>query len=44
LGPQLISGTLVSIQRSPLQVDRVVVVINIELPYPLNNLELHLVV
>lgn len=44
LGPQLISGTLTSIQRSALQVDRVVVVINVELPYPLNNLELHLVV
>lgn len=44
LGPQMISGEILNIQRHAIQADRVVAVIDVELPYPMNNLELHLVV
>jgi hypothetical protein len=44
LGPQLIDGTILKLQRHAIQRDRVVCVLDVALPYPLNNLELHLVV
>ena len=44
LGPQILSFTIASIEQSPIAADRVVAVVNLILPAPLNNLELHLVV
>jgi hypothetical protein len=44
LGPQLIAATVVSLQPHAILPDRVVCVIDVTLPYPLNNLEVHLVV
>jgi hypothetical protein len=44
LGPQLISGTIRILQQHPLLADRVEVVLDLVVPAPLNNLELHLVV
>jgi hypothetical protein len=44
LGSQLVDATIESISQHPLLKDRVVVVLNLTIPYPLNNLELHLVV
>lgn len=44
LGSQLVDGTIVELRRHALLRDRVVAVVDVELPYPLNNVELHLVV
>ena len=44
LGGQLIDGTIISLQPHLLLKDRVVCVLDVTLPYPMNNLELHLVV
>jgi hypothetical protein len=44
LGSQLVDANIASISAHPLLKDRVVVVLNLTIPYPLNNLELHLVV
>jgi hypothetical protein len=44
LGGQLVDGTILSLQPHAILADRVVAVIDVTLPYPLNNLELHLVV
>jgi hypothetical protein len=44
LGPQLVDATVVSLQPHAILPDRVVCVIDVTLPYPLNNLEIHLVV
>lgn len=44
LGSQLIDGKIRSLERHPLLADRVVVVMDMILPAPLNNIELHLVV
>ena len=44
LGGQLVDGTILSLQPHALLTDRVVCVIDVTLPYPLNNLEIHLVV
>jgi len=44
VGGQLISGDIVSIQRHPTLHDRVVIVLDLDLPEPLNNVEVHLVV
>jgi hypothetical protein len=44
LGGQLISGTIADVRRSTAFQDRYVVIINCELPYPFNNVDLHLVV
>jgi len=44
VGGQLISGTITSIERHPTLSDRLVIVLNLVLPAPLNNIEVHLVV
>jgi hypothetical protein len=44
VGDQLIDGTVTSIARHPTLADRLVVVCNLELPAPINHIELHLVV
>jgi hypothetical protein len=44
LGGQLVDATVVSLQPHAILPDRVVCVIDVTLPYPLNNLEIHLVV
>jgi hypothetical protein len=44
LGGQLVEGDIVDIRRHLTLKDRLVIRMNIELPYPLNNVELHLVV
>ncbi len=44
LGPQIITAAIQSLAVSPTLRDRIVCVINVTLPYPLNNVELHLVV
>jgi hypothetical protein len=44
LGGQLVDATVVSLQPHAILPDRVVCVIDVTLPYPLNNIELHLVV
>jgi hypothetical protein len=44
LGGQLIDATVISLQPHAILADRVVCVIDVTLPYPLNNLEIHLVV
>lgn len=44
LGSQLIDGTIRSLYIHPLLADRVVIVVDLQVPAPLNNIELHLVV
>jgi hypothetical protein len=44
LGSQLIDGTIRTLQIHPLMKDRVEIVLDLVVPAPLNNLELHLVV
>jgi hypothetical protein len=44
LGGQLVDATVISLQPHAILPDRVVCVIDVTLPYPLNNIELHLVV
>jgi hypothetical protein len=44
LGPQLIDAEIVSINIHPLLKDRVQITVNLEVPFPLNNIELYLVV
>jgi hypothetical protein len=44
LGSQLISGTIRTLQIHPLLKDRIEVVLDLVVPAPLNNIELHLVV
>lgn len=44
LGAQLIDGVVKDIRRSPLFKDRLLVVIELTIPYPLNNLEVNLVI
>ena len=44
LGPQLTRGTIRSIEEHPTLRDRILAVLDLELPYPLNNLELRLVI
>lgn len=44
LGPQLISATIRTLQQHPLSKDRVEVVIDMEVPAPLNTLAIHLVI
>jgi len=43
-GPQLLEGTVAVVRAHALYKDRVVVEINLTIPYPLNNIELKLVV
>lgn len=44
LGAQLIDGSITQLRIHSLLKDRVVVAVDLEIPYPLNNIELHLVV
>ena len=43
LGPQLVDGTITRLEQSSLFKDRVVAAIDLDLPYPMNNLQIHLV-
>jgi hypothetical protein len=43
-GPQLISGSIRTLQVSPLARDRIEIVLDLVVPAPVNNIELHLVV
>jgi len=44
LGGQIINGTIVEFRRHTTFRDRIVVVVNLELPYPLNNMDIYLVI
>ena len=44
LGPQLLGLTISRLEVHPILKDRIVAVLNITIPYPLNNIEVHLVV
>lgn len=44
IGSQLIDATILQLARHPTMRDRVVARIQLELPYPLNNIEVHLVI
>ena len=44
VGGQLVSGTIAKLERHPVLSDRLVAILNLVLPAPLNNVELHLVV
>jgi hypothetical protein len=44
LGSQLIDGTITKLQIHPLLKDRIEIVLDLTVPAPLNNIELHLVV
>jgi hypothetical protein len=43
LGPQIINATIKELAPDPTLRDRVVAKIELELPFPLNNIELHLI-
>ena len=43
LGPQVLGATIVQLSQDPTFADRIICKINLELPAPLNNLELYLV-
>jgi hypothetical protein len=44
LGPQLIDGEIRVLRIHPLLADRIEIVLDLTVPAPLNNIELHLVV
>ena len=44
LGPQIISGKIVQLSQDPAFKDRVICILDLALPAPFNNMELHLVV
>lgn len=44
LGPQILDYTIDTLEQHPLLKDRILAIIPIEVPYPLNNVELHLVI
>ena len=44
LGSQLIDGTVTQLRQHALLKDRVVAAIELEIPYPINNIEVHLVI
>ena len=44
LGPQIIDASIARLEVSPVQADRIIVVLNMTVPAPLNNLELYLVI
>lgn len=44
VGPQLIGGTIRILRVHPLLRDRIEIVLDMVVPAPLNNIELHLVV
>lgn len=43
LGPQIITAKIIDLAPSPTLQDRVICHISVQLPFPLNNLELHLI-
>lgn len=44
IGPQILSATLVKLERHPTLLDRIVAQVNLDLPEPLNNLDITLFV
>ena len=44
LGPQVISYSIQTLEQHTLLRDRILAIVPIEVPYPLNNIELHLVI
>jgi hypothetical protein len=44
LGPQVISYEIVQLEQHSVLKDRVLAIVNLVVPYPLNNIELHLVI
>jgi hypothetical protein len=44
IGPQVLSYEIVQLEQHPVLKDRVLAKVNLEVPYPLNNIELHLVI
>jgi len=44
IGPQVLSYEIVQLEQHPVLKDRVLATVNLEVPYPLNNIELHLVI
>jgi hypothetical protein len=44
LGPQILSYTIQQLEQHPVLKDRILAIIPIEVPYPLNNCEVHLVI
>lgn len=44
LGPQLIDGSVVKLEPHPVLKDRVVAAIQLEIPFPLNTIEAHLII
>ena len=44
LGGQLIDGDIVELVAHPLLKDRVLITLSLEIPYPANNIEVHLTV
>ena len=44
LGPQLLSADLVKLERHPTLLDRIIAQVNVDLPEPLNNLDITLFV
>ena len=44
LGPQITSYEIQQLEQHPVLKDRILAIIPIEVPYPLNNIEVHLVI
>ena len=44
IGPQVVSYEIVQLAQHPLLKDRILAIVNIVVPYPLNTIELHIVV
>ena len=44
IGPQVISYNIRQLEQHPLLKDRILAVVDLEVPYPLNNIELHLII
>jgi hypothetical protein len=43
LGPQMLDAVIIELQQHPTLLDRIVARISVDLPFPLNNVELHLI-
>jgi hypothetical protein len=44
VGPQLIEGTVAEIRQHEVFKDRLIAIVNLVIPYPMNVIELHLVI
>jgi hypothetical protein len=44
IGPQVLAYEIVTLEQHPVLRDRILATVNLEVPYPLNNIELHLVI